>query len=309
MIEFVKIGQKLDDLITTIKDWVASNFVKKSGDTMTGQLLTSFKNGVAMGSYGSSQTTIPNLCSELRYSSGACGSANLAAYTKGVTIAAGWYNFLWIPHRSGGVNGAASGDNCNHGSLFLSGMTVSGAYIVRYTSSDIAEVRNLYADSNTTYSAGTGISLSGTTFSNSGATGVKGNNETSYRTGNVNLTPANLGIGTVYSHRSANPSLGSGKAAYLSCFITIPAGTYIIRVGCEFSANANGRRAVSFNTSNSEGSGRIQRVTGPSTNGGATNLSQVDIHTTTGETLYVWGYQNSGTTLNVYPYITAIKIA
>ena len=46
---------------------------------------------------------------------------------------------------------------------------------------------------NTTYSAGTGLSLSGTTFSNSGATGVKGNAETSYRTGNVNLTPANIG--------------------------------------------------------------------------------------------------------------------
>jgi len=45
----------------------------------------------------------------------------------------------------------------------------------------------------TTYTAGTGVSLSGTTFSNSGATGVKGNAENSYRTGNVNLTPGNIG--------------------------------------------------------------------------------------------------------------------
>lgn len=45
----------------------------------------------------------------------------------------------------------------------------------------------------TTYSAGTGISLSGTTFSNSGVTGVKGNSESSYRTGQVNLTSANIG--------------------------------------------------------------------------------------------------------------------
>lgn len=44
----------------------------------------------------------------------------------------------------------------------------------------------------TTYSAGTGISLSGTTFSNSGVTGVKGNAESSYRTGQVNLTAANI---------------------------------------------------------------------------------------------------------------------
>ena len=48
-------------------------------------------------------------------------------------------------------------------------------------------------DNNTTYSAGTGLSLSGTTFSNSGVTGVKGNSESSYRTGQVNLTPANIG--------------------------------------------------------------------------------------------------------------------
>ena len=45
----------------------------------------------------------------------------------------------------------------------------------------------------TTYSAGTGLSLSGTTFSNSGVTGVKGNSESSYRTGQVNLTASNIG--------------------------------------------------------------------------------------------------------------------
>lgn len=45
----------------------------------------------------------------------------------------------------------------------------------------------------TTYSAGTGLSLSGTTFSNSGVTGVKGNSESSYRTGQVNLTADNIG--------------------------------------------------------------------------------------------------------------------
>ena len=48
-------------------------------------------------------------------------------------------------------------------------------------------------DNNTTYSAGTGLSLSGTEFSNSGVIGVKGSSESTYRTGNVNLTPANIG--------------------------------------------------------------------------------------------------------------------
>ena len=117
-----------------------------SGGTMTGQIKTSFKSSIATGSYQSTQTKIPELCEELRYSSGVMGSVNIStAYTKdGITIATGWYNFLWVPHRSGGVNGAASGDNCDYGSLYLSGMTLSGLYMIRYASKAIAEVKNLY---------------------------------------------------------------------------------------------------------------------------------------------------------------------
>lgn len=50
----------------------------------------------------------------------------------------------------------------------------------------------------TTYSAGTGIGISGTTISNTGVTGVKGNSESSYRTGQVNLTAAHIGAITKY---------------------------------------------------------------------------------------------------------------
>lgn len=99
--------------------------LKKSGGTMTGQLVTSFGGCVAMGSRESKQSTIPNLCNELRFSSGCCGSVSMTtAYTKdGVTIPSSWYNYIYIPHRSGGVNGAASGDNCSYGTLILSNMT------------------------------------------------------------------------------------------------------------------------------------------------------------------------------------------
>lgn len=45
----------------------------------------------------------------------------------------------------------------------------------------------------TKYSAGDGIGLNGTTFSNTGVTGIKGSAESSYRTGQVNLTAANVG--------------------------------------------------------------------------------------------------------------------
>jgi hypothetical protein len=35
------------------------------------------------------------------------------------------------------------------------------------------------------------------TITNTGVTGVKGKSETTYRTGNVNITPANIGLGNV----------------------------------------------------------------------------------------------------------------
>ncbi len=71
------------------------------------------------------------------------------------------------------------------------GYSTSGKNYAVQLSSEKMYVNVPWTD--TTYSAGTGLSLSGTTFSNSGVTGVKGNNEGSYRTGQVNLTSYNIG--------------------------------------------------------------------------------------------------------------------
>ena len=137
-----------------------------SGGTMTGQILTSFKSSVAMGSYGAAAATVDGLVTELRYSSGCMGSASIGtAYTKGsVTIGTGWYNFIYSPHRSGGANGAASGDNCNYGNLLLMGMTVSGAYLIRVASAAIQEVKILGSD----YVRATFTPTSGSSYSNYG---------------------------------------------------------------------------------------------------------------------------------------------
>lgn len=118
------------------------NIIGSNGGTMTGQLLTSYKSSVAMGSYGSAQTTVPNLVNEVRYSSGCMGSASInTAYTNGVTIPTGWYNFIYTPHRSGGNSGSASGDNCNYGNLELFSMTMAGGrYVIRVAGGAIAEV-------------------------------------------------------------------------------------------------------------------------------------------------------------------------
>lgn len=132
--------------ISTAQQTALDGKVSKTGDTMTGQLLTSFNSSVAMGSYGATATTVPNLVEELRFSSGCMGSANIGtAYSaSGYTIATGWYNFIYTPHRSGGVNGQASGDNCNYGNLFLLGMNNNnGQFIIRVANGAIAQVIKL----------------------------------------------------------------------------------------------------------------------------------------------------------------------
>ena len=161
-------GKALTSDITLTASDVSA--VAKAGDTMTGQLKTSFNESVAMGSYGATATTVPNLAAELRYSSGCAGSANIGtAYTlSGVTIATGWYNFLYMPHRSGGINGTASGDNCNYGTILLAGMTVGDVmYRIRINGGSITECRRI-CDSSTTGARVTGsatVSLaSGTTL-------------------------------------------------------------------------------------------------------------------------------------------------
>ena len=128
--------QSLLDMYDGLKDAK----VAKAGDTMTGQLKTSYKTSVAMGSYGSSQTTVPNFCNEVRYSSGCMGSVNFTtAFTKnGITILAGWYNFIYSPHRTGGKDGGADGDNTSYGTLILNTMTTGSTYftyILRVTGS------------------------------------------------------------------------------------------------------------------------------------------------------------------------------
>lgn len=145
--------------------WETGALTLAGGLTAGGQILTSFKSSVAMGSYGPAQNTIPNLLEEVRYSSGCAGSFNLTtAYTlNNVTLATGWYNFIWVPHRSGGVNGAASGDNCDYGALYLHRMNVAGYadYVLAY-SSGAAKLLDLHASFQSTITDGQIIIADGT---------------------------------------------------------------------------------------------------------------------------------------------------
>lgn len=111
------LNEKIDSNYTELNNSIKTK-VSKSGDTMTG-MLTSNTGNVLIGSRQSSAETVPALVNELRYQNGGMGSVNFtSAYSP---IPAGWFCYLYIPHRTGG----ASGDNYNYGCLILVGMTAA----------------------------------------------------------------------------------------------------------------------------------------------------------------------------------------
>ena len=102
-----------------------------NGDTMKNELYASFpaassgstQKMVMNGSYAATSSNLLDLVEELRFSSGASGSVNLtSSYTctnTGITVPNSWYNYLYVPHRTGGANGGSAGDNVRFGSLWL----------------------------------------------------------------------------------------------------------------------------------------------------------------------------------------------
>lgn len=229
-----------------------------------GQIKTSFKQSVATGSLQAQANTIPDLVEELRYSSGCCGSVNITtAYSlTGDTISAAWYNFLWIPHRSGGINGNPTADNCNYGACILSGMTGSyGTHILRFSSGTIAELRRIpwgtlildtygsYAMTANTWvdtithnitASGYYMIYAHMTYSNSYPIGIAiyymdGTHPMVYSmdvVDNSNTTDRNIGYDASVSRR------------YTSCWVYLNAGTQI-RVRCK--GRENGTNTVTLN--------------------------------------------------------------
>lgn len=99
---------------------------------------------------------------------------------------------------SGGSGGSGSGDSGVTYKLSKSGSTIT------LTGSDgsTSSVTDANTDTNTTYSAGTGISLSGTTFSNSGVRSIATGSSNGTISVNTNGTSANVAV------------KGLGSAAY-----------------------------------------------------------------------------------------------
>lgn len=115
-----------------------STKVSKSGDTMTGELVTS-AGKVAMGSGMSNASTIEALVEDLRFTNGCAGSVYITSpYTlNGITIPAEWYHYFYAPHRSGGYNGGIHPDyedNTLYGCIILSDLFGNSerSYIIHF---------------------------------------------------------------------------------------------------------------------------------------------------------------------------------
>lgn len=127
------------------------SYLPLEGGQMNGELKLSYGSSIANGAYTPSSTTIDSLCSELSKSSGCSGSVNLVKCTwNNVVIPDGWYNYLYIPHRTGGKNGAENGDNHQYGTLLLFGMNmtiVSQCFRVAWANNKITSIEMILSAS------------------------------------------------------------------------------------------------------------------------------------------------------------------
>lgn len=131
--------------IPTFREYIHLNSSLQSKvDESSGQAMnltiyqSAAKSGKAIMSYQPTATTLNDLIQEVRYSNGCIGSCSITGVSP-MPTAATWYNFIWLPHRTGGNYGNASGDNHNYGTLLLFYMTADNGtwYSVPYNNTNI----------------------------------------------------------------------------------------------------------------------------------------------------------------------------
>ncbi len=182
-----------------------------------------------------------------------------------------------------------------------------------------------------------------------GVTGVKGDAEGSYRTGNVNLTCADIGaepditsstdltvkslkigdhstaIGATLSARNTSTVTVNTSTATNICSLSIPKGTWIVACGLRYPANTTGYRVGKLSSTSANVSSTNGDVIMFAQNMGGTvfqmQWTKIVTVTSTSQTWYLEAIQNSGSNLvmptgstqtgtNPYgSYIHAVRIA
>lgn len=226
-----------------------ASYLPLSGGTMTGSITmsqpSSARNVGIIGTYDytkaaaiwamGSSYQIPAAGNNL---GSLCGAAYVYQSQAGQGVMAGGHQFVWA--QNGGANVALGNNVWTSGGFIKNGGTSSqflkadgsvdsNAYITGITKTMVTTALGYTPPTtNTTYSAGTGISLSGTTFSNSGvrATTINGN----YLRVNTNGTNADLTI--PYATSAGNADTVDSEHA--SAFAHVGAHNNLTASGNEF---------------------------------------------------------------------------
>lgn len=195
-------------------------------------------------------------------------------------------------------------------------------------------------DANTTYSAGTNVSISASNVISATDTTYTAGNNVQISASNVisatdtkytaaTATPLMDGTGAVgtsalyarQDHRhpadnqvNHNPSainVASGSYTTLTNTGSLPAGQYLFCVDTSFSSNSSGYREAIITNSNTSTSAvdRYSAITQPPAVGKATNFQfAVLMNISSATTFYLRVYQNSGSTLSVGGGIRTIRL-
>lgn len=119
------------------------------------------------------------------------------------------------------------------------------------------------------------------------------------------------GIGTYIAGTNVSGSVSVSSGAWTTIStMTLPAGTWIIIYGTEFTTNTTGERSVSVTSSSTAPTGTTRwTCRWNNASGGPSNKFRTMVQTNTEEQVYyLWATQNSGATLTAYPCFAAIRI-
>ena len=122
---------------------------------------------------------------------------------------------------------------------------------------------------------------------------------------NEAIAQSTANIGTVYTGSGSVSSVATGTYTDVLS-VSLPAGTYIVIRGCDFGANATGIRRVGSNS----GSGRYDFANANAVPNGVDTVVQHIQHITVSSQTEIkcTVYQSSGSSLNIWPYMYAIRI-
>ena len=115
-------------------------------------------------------------------------------------------------------------------------------------------------------------------------------------------------LGTIINGDSntSNISVQSGTETLISS-ITLTEGKWILVACCDWQPNANGYRQIAW-LEGLNSNRALANTTAPMSNAKETYQQHIRYLSTTGETLNLYALQNSGSTINAYPHVFAIKI-